>query len=164
MAQDEYTAAELLQPAAAVPGVMTGNISAPGLAGAVSGIVSGIRHGDIKLDVPDIQAWLATFDELITIVAAQRDQLRRDAYWAASDQSLGNFPLADQIRAKLADRMGDAPGGFARAMDEVVQALRAIHRALQSSLVTHAESDEASAELLKRLVAGASADAGAPSG
>ncbi len=82
----------------------------------------------------------------------------------ATDQSLGNFELSRQIRAKLADRIGEAEGGFALAVDEVAQALRDIYQAIRSSIVTHVAADEASAERLKRLAGQAPEGEGAARG
>jgi len=82
----------------------------------------------------------------------------------ATDQSLGNFELSRQIRAKLADRIGEAEGGFAVAVGEVAQALRDIHEALRSSLLTDVAADEAGAARLKRLVVEAPEGEGAPRG
>jgi hypothetical protein len=144
---DDLTTAEFLQPAAG-PASLSGTIS---FGDASAELVGAIRSGAVVLDVADTEAWLTRFDELAKVVENQRGQLRQAAGWVATDQSLGNFELSRQIRAKLADRIGDAEGGFALAVDEVAQALRDIYQAIRSSLVTHVAADEASAERLKRL-------------
>ena len=157
---DDSTIAEFLQPAAG-PASLSGPV---GFGQASAALVGSIRRGDVVLNVADTQAWLARFDELVKVVEGQRRQLRQAARLAATDMSLGNFELSRQIRAKLADRIGDADGGFALAVDEVAQALRDIHGAIRSSLLTEVAADEAGAARLKRLVGDAPAGEGAPRG
>lgn len=157
---DDPTTAEFLQPAAG-PASLLGTVR---FGQASTELVGAIRSGDVVLNVADAQAWLARFDELVKVVESQRRQLRHAARLVATDQSLGNFELSRQIRAKLADRIGEAEGGFAVAVGEVAQALRDIHEALRSSLLTDVAADEAGAARLKRLVVEAPEGEGAPRG
>jgi len=157
---DDLTTGGYLQPAAG-PASLSGTVN---FGAASAELVGAIKSGDVVLNVADAQAWLARFDELVKVVEAQQRQLRQAAQLAAVDQSLGNFELSRQIRAKLADRIGEAEGGFALAVDEVAQALRDIHEALRSSLLTDVAADEAAATRLKRLVGEAPEGEGVPRG
>lgn len=154
MTRNEYTTTAYLQPAAVTGDIAASTNSGSSLQGSVTSIVSGIRDGDITLDVPNVEAWLNKFDELAKIVAAQRLQLHQDAAFVTGDLSFGDFILSDQIRTKMSDRIGNADGGLGHAIDEVAVALRDIHQALRSSLVTHTESDEANADVLTRIAQG----------
>jgi len=129
------------------------------LQGTVTDLISGIRAGDIALDVPNVQAWLEQFSGLTELVAAQGQRLLRESVRVATDLSLGSFELSTQIRHKMSDRIG-ADGGLAPAIDEVAQALRDIHHALHSSLVTHTESDQTNADTLTRIAQGGGAPRG----
>ncbi len=114
-------------------------------------LVSGIRHGDITLDVPNVEAWLDKFDELVKIVFTMSLRLRQDAVAVFQDRSLGEFGLSDQIRAKMVARLGGADGSLALAAAEVAEMLGDIQRALRGSLLTHTESDEANTEILTKI-------------
>jgi hypothetical protein len=150
-ARNALTPGEHLQPAAG-PAWVGGTIS--GFGTAAANLVSGIRSGDIRLDVTDTEAWLRRFDELVEAVNKQRRELRRAALHTASDTSLGTFELSEQIRAKLADRLGGDKGSFAVALDEVHGGLKDAHVALREALSAHVASDEAGADTLNEVRGG----------
>lgn len=151
MTRPELRTTEFLQPAA---DPMAGGAIAGGLGAATAEVVSSITSGAIRLNVPDAETWLTAFDDLVQTVDEQSRQLGDEARWIASNRPLGVSELSQQIVRKLADRTGDADGGLAAAVGEVAAALRDIHLALRSSLLTDVAADEASAERLKRLVDG----------
>jgi len=148
MARNDLTPGEYLQPAAG-PASLSGTIS--GFGDAAATVVSGIRSGDIRLDVDDTEAWLTQFSELIDDVNQQRWRLYSAARQAANDTSLGSFELSDQIRAKIADRLGGARGSFAVALDEAYRGLNDIHTSLRAALATHLAADQAGADALNRI-------------
>jgi hypothetical protein len=143
---------QFLQPAAGAA-ALTGTVSS--FSGATAGVVSGIISGGIRLDVTDTEAWLNRFAELAESVRQQRQRLIMAARQASHDPTLGSCELSDQIRAKLADRLGAADGGFAGALEEVYQGLMDIHEALRAALATHMAADRAGADAVNGIPGGA---------
>jgi hypothetical protein len=147
MMRNEIMDGEYLQPASA-SGTVTG------FGAAASGLVSGIRNGDIVLDVPGTEQWLRRFDELIAELKSIQVQLRVAARDIAQSHRPADEPLSSQIIRKIIDRLSGESDSFHAALDQVTTGLADIQVALGQALTAHVEADQAAADDLNRLQGG----------
>lgn len=105
----------------------------------------------LKMEPDDIRRWLEDFGRVIRSVQEARDKLRDQSVTLESKVKLGEFGPSQQLKQKMAVRMGNEPGGFAWSVNSVVLGLSEIHEKLRLSLEDHLHTDFSSSQVFGKI-------------
>jgi hypothetical protein len=105
----------------------------------------------LKLEPDSIKDWLGRFGDTLLQITERRRKLIIEAGNVTAHVQLGLFEPSQQIKAKMADRLGPAEGGLAWALDSVVLRLSEIHEALRQSLAAQLNTDLESAKIIDKV-------------